>query len=55
MTKICSWCQGQMVIPLRRLPEVENPTVYYGMCGSCLEAELEALARSPRRRLAAAR
>jgi hypothetical protein len=55
MTKICSWCQGQMVIRLRPVeadvPEVPN----YGMCGSCLEAELEALARAPRRRVAAAR
>ena len=56
MKKICSWCQGQMVIPLRPSPETELETPpNYGMCGSCLEAELEALARSPRRRLTAAR
>jgi hypothetical protein len=55
MTKVCSWCQGQMVIPLRRPLEVESSTVHFGMCGSCLEAELEALARSPRHRVSAAR
>ena len=55
MTKICSWCQGQMVIRLRRPPRPRPEVPNYGMCGSCLEAELEALARSPRRRLSAAR
>jgi hypothetical protein len=45
-----------MVIPLRRPPEAEPATLpNYGMCGSCLEAELEALAHSPRRRLTVAR
>ena len=49
MKKICSWCQGQMVIPLRRSQEAEVEELpNYGMCGSCLEAELEALSPAPR-------
>jgi hypothetical protein len=44
-----------MVIPLRPRPEAEAPVPNYGMCGSCLEAELEALAHAPRRRVSAAR
>ena len=36
-----------MVIPLRRSQEAETDELpNYGMCGSCLEAELEALSPS---------
>jgi hypothetical protein len=53
MTKICSWCQGQMVVPIRRATDSDPAEIpNYGMCGSCLEAELEALA--PRKTATAA-
>jgi hypothetical protein len=56
MKKICSWCQGQMVIPLRRPQEAEVEELpNYGMCGSCLEAELEALSPRTSTSVAAAR